>query len=72
MYNWANLHFHFTNNSLTSKGYEHIVHTWPHAALILISKQAYLLMTAHAENTVQFKVNDTDTHTVEVRSLHTP
>ena len=30
-----------------------------HVALALISKQAHLLTTAHAVNTVQFKVNGT-------------
>ena len=49
IYNWA-------NNSLTIRGYEQNVHTWLHEALALISKQAHLLMTAHAVNTVQFKV----------------
>ena len=50
----------WANNSLTSKGYEQNVHTWLHAALALISKQAHLLSTPHAANTVQFKVNGTD------------
>jgi hypothetical protein len=36
------------------------VHTWLHAALALISKQVNILTTAHAVNTVQFKVNGTD------------
>jgi ribonuclease HIII len=36
------------------------VHTWLHAALALISKQAHLLTAVHAVNTVQFKVNCTD------------
>ena len=31
-----------------------------HVALSLISKQAHHLMTAHAVNTVQIKVNGTD------------
>ena len=57
IYNWA-------NNSLTSKGYEQNVHTWLHAALALISKQAHLLTIAHAFNTVQFKVNFPDPSTV--------
>ena len=52
IYNWA-------NNSLTSKGYEQHVHTWLHAALAMISKQAHLLTTSSL-NTVQFKVNGTD------------
>ena len=36
------------------------MHTLLHAALALISKQAHLLTTAHAVNTVQIKVNGTD------------
>ena len=36
------------------------MHTWLHVALALISKQVHLLMTAHAVNTVQLKVNGTD------------
>ena len=32
------------------------MHTWLHVAFALISKQAHLLMTAHAVNTVQVKV----------------
>jgi hypothetical protein len=55
--------------SLTSKGYEQNVHTWLHAALALISKQAHLLTTAHAVNTVQIKVNDTDPYMAMV-DLH--
>jgi hypothetical protein len=45
--------------SLTIKGYEQNVHTWLHAALALISKQAPLVTTT-AVNTVQIKVNGTD------------
>ena len=33
------------------------VHTALHVALALLSKQVYLLTTAHAVKTVQFKVN---------------
>ena len=35
------------------------MHTWLRAALAFISKQAHLLMTAHAVNTVQIKVQPT-------------
>jgi hypothetical protein len=57
---WLQMIYNWANNSLTSKGYESNVHTWLHAALTLISKQAHLLTTAHAVNTVQFKVNVKD------------
>ena len=40
--------------------------TWLHAALVLISKQAHLLTTAHAVNTVQFKVNDTEPYRLKL------
>ena len=59
-YCWLQMIYNWANNSLTSKGYEQIVHMWLHAALVLISKQAHLLTTAHAVNTVQFKVSGTD------------
>ena len=59
-YCWLHMIYNWANNSLTSKGYEQNVNTGLHAPLALISKQVHLLMTAHAINTVQFKVNGTD------------
>ena len=68
-YYWLQIIYNWANKSLTSKGHEQNVQTWLQAALALISKQAHLVTTAYAVNTIQFNVNGTDPYMVMVH-LH--